>query len=467
MKAVLLCGGIGHRMFPITEDKFLLKFLGKTLFEHQIEVAKEAGITDFVIVGNPQNIGRIEGIVSNIPGVRIELTLQKEPLGIADALKSAEHLLDGEIIAVNSNDVFESSAYSRLINVRNTNPAISYLLGYEVKDYFPGGYLVVDGEGELKLITEKPERGKEPSNLVNILVHLHTEPKRLLEYAETIETGRDDVYECALGAMVKGECKIKVVPHEGFWAPIKYPWHIFPVVRHFLGQSQKYISPSAYISEKAVIDGKVVIGDNVRVLESAVIKGPAYIGPNSVIGNNSLVRDYSHIGADCVVGYSTEVKGSYIGDGCWFHMSYIGDSIIGEGCSFGAGTILSNFRLDERNVPVEIEGQSNDSGQDKFGAIVGNYSKTGVNVSIMPGVRIGPNSIVGPHVCLTKDLAPDRMVLPEYEYKTIKNRFTVNKIRKAQGGGTSKYVWSSWLHRRWGSCPYCAECAQEIRISGL
>lgn len=437
MKAVFLCGGIGHRMFPITEDKFLLKFLGKTLFEHQIDAAKEAGITDFIIVGNPQNIGRIEDIVSNISGVRVELTLQKEPRGIADALKSARHLMDGDIIVVNPNDVFESSAYPRIMEARNTGSAISYLLGCEVKDYFPGGYLVVDSEGELRLITEKPGRGKEPSNLVNILFHLHTEPERLLDYAEAIETGGDDVYERALGAMIKDKCKIKVVRHDGFWAPIKYPWHIFNVVRQFLEQSERYISPSAYISEKAVIDGKVVIGDNVRVFENAVIKGPVYIGPNSIIGNNSLIRDYSHIGADCVVGYSTEVKGSYIGDGCWFHMSYIGDSIIGEQCSFGAGTVLSNFRFDERNVLVEIEGESSDSGLDKLGAIVGSYSRTGVNVSVMPGVRIGPDSIVGPHVCLTKDLAPDTMVLPEHDYKTIKNRFKANKMGRARRGGNS------------------------------
>ena len=435
MKVILLCGGIGKRMFPITEDKFLLKFLGETLLEHQIEAAKEARLTEFVIVANPQNISKIENIVSSVPGIKVELAIQKEPLGIADALNSASHLLDGDIIVVNPNDIFEGSAYTRLIQARNTGSAVSYLLAYEVKDYFPGGYLVVDSKSELKLIVEKPERGKEPSNLVNILVHLHTDPKRLLQYAETAKNSRDDVYECALDAIIKDKGTIKVIPHSGFWAPIKYPWHIFPVVRWFLDQSQKHIAPSAHISEKAVIEGKVIIDDNVTVHENAVIRGPAYIGPNSTIGNNSLVRDYSHIGANCVVGYSTEVKGSYIGDGCWFHMSYIGDSIIGEGCSFGAGTILSNFRFDERNTSVKIEGESIDSGLDKLGAIVGNNSKTGVNVSVMPGIKIGPNSTVGAHVCLTKDLEPDSMVLPERGYKTIKNRFMANKAEKAQRGG--------------------------------
>ncbi len=434
MKVLFLCGGIGKRMFPITEDKFLLKFLGKTLLEHQIDAAKKAGLTKFIIVGNPQNINKLKKIISSVPDIKVELVIQKKPLGIADALKSASHLLDGDIIVVNPNDVFESSAYTRLIQSRKAGSAVSYLLGYKVKDYFPGGYLVVDSKGELKLIIEKPKRGKEPSNLVNILVHLHTDPKRLLKHAETAQTDKDDVYECALDAMIKDKGRIKVVPHPDFWVPIKYPWHIFPVVRQFLDRSQRYISPSAHISEKATIDGEVIISDNVRVLENAVIRGPAYIGPDSVIGNNSLVRGYSHIGAHCMVGYCTEVKGSYIGDGCWFHMGYIGDSIIGDGCSFGAGTILANFRFNESNIPVQVEGEPVDSGLDKLGAIIGDNSRTGVHVSVMPGVKIGPNSIVGPHICLTEDLEPDRMILPKRDYTTIKNRFTVSKTEKTQRG---------------------------------
>jgi bifunctional UDP-N-acetylglucosamine pyrophosphorylase/glucosamine-1-phosphate N-acetyltransferase len=185
------------------------------------------------------------------------------------------------------------------------------------------------------------------------------------------------------------------------------------MVRHFLDQSQGYISPSASISEKATVEGKVIIGDKVRVLENAVIRGPVCIGENTVIGNNSLVREYSHLGANCVVGYSTEIKGSYIGDRCWFHMSYIGDSIIGDDCSFGAGTILANLPFNERKISIRVGSESVDTGQDKLGAIFGNNSRTGVNVSVMPGVRIGPNSVVGPHVCLMQDLEPDRLILAE------------------------------------------------------
>jgi bifunctional UDP-N-acetylglucosamine pyrophosphorylase/glucosamine-1-phosphate N-acetyltransferase len=234
--------------------------------------------------------------------------------------------------------------------------------------------------------------------------------------------------------MVKDTGSAKVIPYSGLWDTIKYPWHIFTIVRRFLDQSQGYISPSAEISDRATIGGKVIISDNVRVLENAVIRGPAYIGPNSVIGNSSLVREYSHIGADCVVGYCTEVKGSYIGNGCWFHMSYIGDSIIGNGCSFGAGTVLSNLRFDEKSIWVKMDGKTVDTGLSKFGAIIGNNCKTGVNANVMPGRRIGSNSIVGSHVCLTENLGPDMIALAEPVYKTARNKFQLAEGKENQAG---------------------------------
>ena len=424
MKVLFLCGGIGKRMFPITEDKFLLSFLGKTLLEHQIETAKKAGLTEFVIVVNPQNSGRVREVVTGISDIKVELAIQQQPLGIANALESARELLDRETMVVNPNDVFEGATYSRLLEADQSHSAVSYLLGCEVSDYFPGGYLVVGEDDELSHIVEKPGKGNEPSDMVNVLIHLHTDPKMLLKYAARVRTNEDDVYERALDAMIKDKHTIKVVRYCGPWAPIKYPWQIFTAVRHFLNQSPEYISPSAHISERAVVEGKVIISDNVRVFENAVIRGPAYIGRNSVIGNNSLVREYSHIGSDCVVGYSTEVKNSYIGDGCWFHMSYIGDSVIGGGCSFGANTMLANWRFDEKNISVKIAGESIDTALDKFGAIIGNNCKTGVNVSVMPGVRIGPNSIVGPGVCLTDDLEADKVIFAETVRKNVKKRMS-------------------------------------------
>ncbi|MCJ7669932.1 MAG: sugar phosphate nucleotidyltransferase, partial [Dehalococcoidia bacterium] len=146
MKAVFLCGGRGKRMFPITEDKFLLDFLGKPLLEHQIEVACEAGLSHFVIIGNPENTATIKQITKKIPGIKVDFALQKRPSGIADALKSAEPFLHGQLLVINPNDVFSSSAYTKIIAAAKKISASSYILGYQVQKYFPGGYLQVNSQ---------------------------------------------------------------------------------------------------------------------------------------------------------------------------------------------------------------------------------------------------------------------------------------------------------------------------------
>ena len=432
MKAVFLCGGRGKRMFPIAEDKFLLDFLEKPLLEHQINAACEAGLNHFVIIGNPDNIQRIEQITKRIPGIEVDLAVQKKSLGIADALKSAEPFLHGQFLIINPNDVFSSSAYTKILSEAEKTAASSYIVGYQVQKYFPGGYLQVNPQNDLLHIVEKPNPGEEPSNLVNILIHCHTNSEELLHYIETVQTTRDDVYECALDNMVKGGHKIKVVPYDDFWAPIKYPWHIFKVVEYFLNNAQPYMASSARVSEKATIEGKVILSDNVKVLENAVIRGPAYIGANSIIGNNALVRDYSHIGSNSVIGYCTEVKHSYIGDDCWFHSNYIGDSIVDDNCSLGAGTILANFRLDEGNIQIKVGDNLVDTGYDKLGAILGRGCRIGVNANLMPGVRVGPDSFVGPQVCLREDVDANKRVLlePRYEVQDSQTRLDESKRRE-------------------------------------
>jgi UDP-N-acetylglucosamine diphosphorylase / glucose-1-phosphate thymidylyltransferase / UDP-N-acetylgalactosamine diphosphorylase / glucosamine-1-phosphate N-acetyltransferase / galactosamine-1-phosphate N-acetyltransferase len=162
------------------------------------------------------------------------------------------------------------------------------------------------------------------------------------------------------------------------------------------------------------------------VLENAVIRGPAYIGAGSIIGNNALIREYSHIGEGCVVGFSTEVKGSYIGNKCWFHSNYIGDSIIGHNCSFGAGSITANFRFDEKEIRVNCGESHVTTGKNHFGAIIGDNCRFGINSGILPGRRVGPDSIVGSHVCLEQDLDAGSMVTNQAHY-TLTRRYS--KIR--------------------------------------
>ena len=217
---------------------------------------------------------------------------------------------------VNPNDIFDLTAYSVLLKNYRQNKLISYILGYRVKKYFPGGYLVTNDSGNLISIVEKPGEGNEPSDFVNLLLHIHPDPEDLLLHISQVKTEKDDVYERALDAMCQEKKSIHVVPYEDAWYSIKYPWHILDSIQYFLDHADNYISPTAQISSRAVIEGKVIIGDSVQILDNAVIRGPVYIGPRTIVGSSTLVRSYSHIGADCVVGFATEIKGSTLEMAC-------------------------------------------------------------------------------------------------------------------------------------------------------
>ena len=167
------------------------------------------------------------------------------------------------------------------------------------------------------------------------------------------------------------------------------------------------------------------------MFEGASINGPCYIGENSVIGGNSLVRDYSSLGKNCVVGFSTEIKHSIIENDCWFHMNYFGDSIVSDNCLFGAGTITANYRFDEKKIKVRIGDRKIESNTNKLGAIIGDNCKTGINVCLEPGVKIGPQSMVGPNVDLQDDLEPMKIIFVDKKcYVKKENKIDVSSESK-------------------------------------
>jgi NDP-sugar pyrophosphorylase family protein len=433
IKVVIMCGGIGKRMAPITTDKALLKFSGKPLIIHQINSAREAGLSHFVLITNPKNNAAIQSALSEIKNAKIDFALQIKPLGMSDALLSSSLLIDSKpFILVSSNDVFDASAYTKLLQEYEADNGYSaYIIARPVKTYFPGGYLVVNEYNEIGHIVEKPPKGEEPSNLINIVIHLHTQPDKLLKYLANTTSAADDIYEKSLDQMIREGQKIKAVIYDGDWQAIKYPWHILKTLDYFSKQFTRQISTASHISDKATIDGNVIIGDNARVLEGAVIRGPTYIGPNTIIGNGALVRD-SIIGNDCVVGYGTEIKHSYIGNKCWFHSNYIGDSIIEDDCSFGAGAVTANFRLDEANINVKVDNNKIDTGIDKLGAIVGKGCRIGIHASLMPGIKIGANSFIGSHTYLVDDVESGKKVLSESHYRVMTNDVTTNEDKRQE-----------------------------------
>lgn len=424
MKTLLLAAGRSRRVKPI-EDKNFLKFAGRTLLEHQLDTLKRVGLTDLLIVGGAHNQTRLEELGKPY-GAKI-LVQENLDEGMAGAVLAAEsELAEGEsLLIISSNDVLAQSAFELALKAQDSN-ADAYLLAYEVSNYFPGGYLKLDGK-RITGIVEKPEPGTEPSNLVNIVLHVFKKPAALIAALKSVSSDRDDRYEVALQNCMQAQT-FEAVPYSGFWQPIKFPWHVLDLMNFSFKVMGSRIHPSAQIAESAVIKGDVVIEEGVKVFDHATIVGPAYLGRNTVVANNALVRE-SMIGDNCVVGYSTEVARSFIGDDCWFHSNYVGDTVMGNNVSFGAGAICANLRLDEK----EIISSGVPTGRNKLGPILGDNLRVGVQTSLMPGVRIGSNTMITSGLTIAQDIEAGKFVSGAPQELTIKDNKAVldSKNREA------------------------------------
>jgi len=422
MKVVVLAAGRSQRLKPI-EDKNFLEFLGKPLIQLQIEQMAAAGLNDFIVVGGAHNLGKLRALAKIMkPAFRV---VEQKNLdeGMAGAVMSAERLIGKDsILVVSANDVVDVEAYRAVLAASRDRKFDAFLIGKKVREYFPGGYLKVRAGGVITGIVEKPGKGNEPSKLVNLVVHFHRSGDMLVKALKAVKTSRDDRYEVALDSLMKAGIKMKVVPYEGFWQAVKYPWHVLDLMDYFFKKMVEYpISRppkndegKPQVAKSAKLHGDVFLARGVRVLDNAVIVGPAYIGANTVVATNALVRG-SNIGANCVIGFGTEVARSYLGHDVWTHTNYIGDSVLGNDVSFGSGTVTGNLRLDERNITVTVQDVKTDSGRSKFGLLTGDHVRCGINTSFMPGIKIGNNSFVGAGITVAQDIPDDTFVYGKTE----------------------------------------------------
>ena len=432
MQAVILAGGAGKRVFPlaVNKPKPMFKLLGKPLVQHVVEILKANGLDDFVIVvgHNGEQIKDFFGDGKRF-GVNIEYTVQEKALGMANALETAKDLVEDNFLVVNADDLFEGSLVEKMIRKFEEDKADIVLSCKPVEETWKFGIIKVEKDRVTKLV-EKPPRGKEESNLAVIGVYLMT--KRIFSYLKKIPVS-DHQYEDAIQRFIENKNNVRAVSYDGFFAGYKYPWDLFRM-NAFLMDSQiknQRIEEDVQISESAKVEGNVWIRKGAKILDNACVKGPCYIGTNTIIGNNCLIRGYVSIGDNCIVGFTSEIKSSLIGDNCLFHMNYIGDSIISDHCLFGAGATTANFRFDEKNIAVMVDGKKVDSGTNKLGAIMGDHSKAGINSALAPGVKLGPYSIVGAGVHLQEDLAPGKMMSLDKKNNIVKeNTLTISREEK-------------------------------------
>lgn len=417
---VILAGGNNSRFWPL-KGKSLLRFLGRTLIEHQLDAFFAAGCRDAVVVANPETEAAVRAATLSYRD-RVTVAVQAEPRGMGDAVLVAaeaagERLSGRALLVTQAHDVVDPSIY-RSVLAEVDGPADGALAGQEVAQYFPGGYLALQGE-RVMAVVEKPPPGSEPSRFISFVVHLHKRPALLLDAIRqtyTSENTRDDHYERALTVLC-GNLRYRLAPYQGVWQPIKYPWQVLPAMQIFLDQ----IPPPAEPLPDGV-SGNVILEAGVRILPGAHVVGPAYIGAGTLIGTGSLVRG-AMVGAKCEIGYGCEVARSYIGEACTLHHNYVGDSVLEERIGMGFGTVTGNWPFYPPPVRTTVAGERIRTEMEKFGAIIGAGCRTGIGVLLNPGVKVGRDTYIGPGVIVDRDLRAGQLLLAKQELIERENPF--------------------------------------------
>ena len=174
---------------------------------------------------------------------------------------------------------------------------------------------------------------------------------------------------------------------------------------------------------KPFISNTVFIGSGTIVEQGAVIKGPAWIGERCHIRSGCYVRENVIVGDGVVMGNSCEFKNCIVCDEAQVpHFNYVGDSILGFRANLGAGVILSNVKLDHREISVAIDDGIVPTGLTKFGAIVGDRTEIGCNAVVNPGTVIGRDCIIYPSVNVRGVIPRAHIVKVRQELQTMKRR---------------------------------------------
>ena len=399
------------RPLTFTKPKFLLPVAGKPALDHVLLLLKNVGIDEIAMVvgyGREQIVERY-GDGSRL-GVKLRYLYQKKLLGTANAVSLVEDFVGGDrFLVMNGDTLVDQESLDTLLKryeeVGSSKDFGGIMATIEVEEPEQFGIVFLKGR-KVSEIVEKPKRIK--SRLANAGIYIFD--PMIFESIKRTKKSKRGEYELttSMKIFINSGKAIYTSPLN-LWADIGRPWDLLVANEYFLRGQRGEVHGEVEVG--AYIEDNVYVGKSSRIRSGSYILGPTYIGKDCDIGPNCFIRPCTSIGDDVRIGNAVEVKNSIIMDHTNIgHLSYVGDSVIGSNCNLGAGTTIANLRLDEKPVKMEVGGRVISSGRRKLGTIIADNVRTGVNCTINVGVKIGPDSAVGPGAVVYKDVSPNTMV---------------------------------------------------------
>lgn len=351
MKAIIMAGGEGSRLRPLTctKPKPMVKLLDRPVIEYIIALLKKHRITELGITARylPGEIMEYFGDGSDF-GVSITYFVEETPLGTAGSVKNALGFLDDTFLVI-SGDAMTDIDLSDAVEFHKKNVADATLVLKKVDVPLEYGVVVTDADGKIIRFIEKPTWGEVVSDMVNTGIYI-LEPD-VFRYGP--QDGPFD-FSCDLFPKLMHEKKrLYGYNAEGYWCDIgdtfaymscQYDMLAGKVDVSFAAKQMSegiYLGNDVTIEPGAELHAPVYIGDGVRIGEGAILHGYSVLESGTHVGRlanikKSIVGSCAHIGAfsqlrACVIGEKAKLKPSV----CVYEQSVVGDM-----CMIGEGSVI-------------------------------------------------------------------------------------------------------------------------------
>ncbi len=404
MKALILAGGPGSQMKPLSNDipTSLLKLQGKTVLERLIEHLTRLSITEIhVVCGHLEDQVRKEliKIKSNHDDIALHAISQGKKKGVAGAILAAEsRFQDDETFMLCYGDIIAPiDLYKHLLNSwtnSGADGAIAITLREDVRQL---GIAHVDHRGMINNVIDTVDESQEEISIEHQVV-----AGAFILTSDVFRTlGEKKSLGLAINQLIHEGHNFCGARWDDFWVDLGTPWDLLVANQYLLKQVRGIkIHATADIAQSTILKGPVIIDEGVIIEHGATIKGPCYIGVNSYIGTNTLIREFSNVESNSVIGFSVEIKNSVLQDECSVgRLTFIGDSVLGRKVTVDSNVTFLNHLSKYLDITsVKIRGQE----FTKLGAVIGSNGHLSANVVLYPQSIIDTNEDVPPGSIIRK-----------------------------------------------------------------
>lgn len=330
MKGIILAGGTGSRLRPITHTgpKQLVPVANKPVLQYGIEDLRDAGITDIGVVLGNKGRTEIQEFLGNGSGFGVNITyiIQGEPLGLAHAVGCAQKFVGDEDFVVYLGDNLMNQKLTGFVEVFESKSADAGIALQKVSNPSQFGIADTDETGNINKLVEKPENP--PSSLALIGIYIFS--SRIFSAIREITPSWRGELEItdAIQHLIDSNCTVTSHVVEGWWKDTGKPEDILDANRLVLEDLSD--DRRGTIDSGAEVEGQVELVESAEIKGDVVVRGPVSIGRDTTIESGTYIGPYTSIGPGSLISGAHIENSVLIGENAVTTDEKIVDSLIGQ-----------------------------------------------------------------------------------------------------------------------------------------